>query len=193
MLESGAKWLKMVDKSKKSGSQRGFIDVDGSKSEVAPMEEGPQLGFYGNYEHSIDSKGRVALPASFRSLLKNEDSETIVLTNFITGGARCLDGFSLSAWREFETKIRQKSRFDPALRQFETFYIARATLCTWDSNGRINIPQYLRDYAGIDKNLVFTAALHGFRVWRKEVWNLVFTQSEEELLDNPALFEGVDL
>ena len=63
-------------------------------------------GFYGNFEHSIDAKGRVALPSNFRALLKPEDSETIVLTNFITDGARCLDGFSLSAWQEFESKIK---------------------------------------------------------------------------------------
>lgn len=151
------------------------------------------VGFYGNYEHSLDSKGRVALPSSFRSLLKPEDNGAVVLTNFITGGARCLDGFSLTSWKSFEAKIKQKSRFDPGLRQFETFYIARAAVCVCDSNGRINIPQYLREYAGVEKDLVFTASLHGFRVWRKEVWNLVFSQSEAELLDNPELFKGVDL
>ena len=41
-------------------------------------------------------------------------------------------GFSLSAWREFEIKIKQRSRFDPGIRQFETYYIARAALCGWD-------------------------------------------------------------
>ena len=165
------------------------------KSDLADVIAGEAVhaGFYGNYEHSIDSKGRVSLPSNFRALLNKADQETIVLTNFITGGARCLDGFSLSSWRVFESKIRQKSRFDSSLRQFETFYIARASACVLDSNGRINVPQYLREYAGIEKDLVFTASLHGFRVWRKEVWNLVFSQSEAELLDNPDLFKGLDL
>ena len=186
VLENGIKWVKMAEsKNRSSLSQETGEDVSVDSKSVS--------GFYGNFEHSIDSKGRVALPSNFRSLLKPEDSDTIILTNFITDGARCLDGFSLSAWREFESKIKLRSRFDPAIRNFETYYIARASLCVFDSNGRINIPQYLRDYAGIEKNLVFTAALHGFRIWRKEVWDLIFSQSESDLLENPELFKGVDL
>ena len=180
----------MVDKE----NHKTILNEDSPKSAViAQPLDNANIGFYGNFEHSIDSKGRVALPSAFREILKQEDKNTIVLTNFITDGARCLDGFSLSSWREFENKIKQKSRFDPGLRQLETFYIARAALCSCDANGRINIPQYLREYAGVEKDLVFTAALHGFRIWRKEVWNLVFQQSEAELLDNPSLFKGVDL
>jgi MraZ protein len=186
VLGNGLKWEQMADIKNTDNLDQ---EQDGSIS----ADLNRVSGFYGNFEHSIDSKGRVALPSNFRALLKPEDSETIVLTNFITDGARCLDGFSLSAWKEFESKIKQRSRFDPAIRNFETYYIARACLCVWDSNGRINIPQYLRDYAGIEKNLVFTAALHGFRIWRKEVWDLIFSQSESDLLENPELFKGVDL
>ncbi len=148
--------------------------------------------FYGSFEHTLDPKGRVSLPSSFRTSLSPVDEQSIILTNFITDGFRCLDGFSLSSWRVFEAKLAEKGRFNPAVRQLENFYIARASVCTLDGSGRINIPSYLREYAGIDKDVVFTPSIHGFRLWRKEVWNLVFSQSEEMLLENPALFEGVD-
>jgi len=165
---------------------------DGNETVGSSVESSSAESFYGNYEHSLDSKGRVALPAGFRSLLGVEDNNSVVLTNFITDGVRCLDGFGLRAWKDFEAKLRSRGRFNPSVRQLETFYIARAQICTCDSNGRINIPPHLREYAGIEKEAVFTASLHGFRIWRKEVWNLVFRQAEEMLLENPALFEGVD-
>lgn len=163
-----------------------------SKQESSTPRVDASPSFYGSFEHTLDSKGRVALPSSFRSLLKAEDQNSVVLTNFITDGVRCLDGFSLSAWQEFEQNLRARGRFNPSVRQLETFYLSRAALCVCDTNGRINIPSHLREYAGIDKDLVFTASLHGFRVWRREVWHLVFAQAEEMLLDNPSLFEGVD-
>jgi MraZ protein len=188
VLESGLKWSKMEDRLKgmSDKDQKGeYLTSSNVVSQASPS-------FYGSYEHVIDAKGRVALPSSFRSLLKPEDDNSVVLTNFITEGVRCLDGFSLSAWREFEHTLRERGRFNPSVRKLETFYFSRAAHCTCDSNGRINIPSHLREYAGIEKDLVFTASLHGFRVWRKEVWNMVFAQAEEMLLEDPSLFEGID-
>ncbi|HMO17803.1 MAG TPA: division/cell wall cluster transcriptional repressor MraZ [Oligoflexia bacterium] len=182
-----------MNKSDKIGLDSGNSLEEGSAGAypaISPVSV--SSGFYGSYEHALDSKGRVALPATFRALLGPEDQNTVVLTNFVTDGVRCLDGFGLQAWKNFETKLRAKGRFNPGVRQLETFYISRAQLCSFDSNGRINIPQHLREYAGIERDTVFTASLHGFRVWRKEVWELVFRQAEEMLLENPALFEGVD-
>ncbi len=181
MLETGKKWEKMVAR-----SQKGQNDNSNPQSLEVPS------AFYGTHEHTVDTKGRVALPSTFRSALIEQDQGSIVLTNFITDGVRCLDGFSLTQWKEFEVKIKEKGRFDPSVRTLESYYIARASICACDSNGRINIPNHLREYAGIDRDLVFTSAIHGFRVWRKEVWQLVFAQAESMLLDNPALFAGVD-
>jgi len=178
VLENGIKWENMGKKGQDS-------DIE------SPHLEDPQA-FYGTHDHTVDSKGRVALPATFRLALYEQDQGSVVLTNFITDGVRCLDGYSLSQWREFEAKIKEKGRFDPSARTLESYYIARASVCVCDSNGRVNIPTHLREYAGIDRDLVFTSAIHGFRVWRKEVWQLVFSQAESMLLDNPGLFAGVD-
>ena len=149
--------------------------------------------FRGSFEHFLDQKGRISIPASFRQALADRGEDTVVLTNFITDGARCLDGFSLNAWKKFESKLAGRGRFDPQVRKLENFYLARAALCPIDGSGRINIPQYLRSYAGLDREVVFTASLHGFRVWDKRVWNLLFREAESALLDDPSLFKEVDI
>ena len=155
------------------------------------MGEG-KATFRGYYQHSLDSKGRVSLPSSFRHAIDEQNLSHIVLTNFICDGARCLEGFSPPAWDDFERKLRERSRFDPQLRKLENYYLARAVECQIDSAGRINIPPQLRQYAGLDKDVVFTSALRGFRVWDLRVWELIFEEAESALLENPALFEDVD-
>ena len=152
-----------------------------------------RLVFRGSYQHALDEKGRVSLPANFRQDLKRNKQDKIVITNFVTDGARCLDGFSLTAWQEFEDKIAKKSRFDPQLRKLENYYLARATQCLIDASGRITIPQQLRAYAGMEREVVFTSSLHGFRIWDSRVWDLVFKQAETALLENPSLFADVDI
>lgn len=148
--------------------------------------------FRGSFQHALDDKGRVSIPAPFRKAITSEPQE-VVLTNFITDGARCLDGFSLGAWQVFEEKLRTRSRFDPQVRKLENFYLARAAVCSLDGSGRINIPQHLRSYAGLEKDVVYTASLHGFRIWDKRVYELVFQEAEVALLENPGLFTDVDI
>lgn len=161
--------------------------------EAGDKPYGPQPLFRGTFQHLLDEKGRVSFPSEFRQILNQRKEEAIVLTNYICDGARCLDGFTADCWHEFEAKLRARSRFDPQLRKLENFYLSRAASCPIDSSGRINIPLHLRTYAGIAKDVVFTASLHGFRVWDKRVWDLVFQEAEAALLDNPDLFKDVDI
>ena len=157
--------------------------------------EVPQVVFRGSFQHSLDEKGRVSVPAKFRDVLQvvEAGSLSLVLTNAICDGARCLEAYELSEWEKFEDKLRVRSRFDPQLRKLENFYLARALECPLDRSGRINIPLHLRTYAGLERDVVFTASLHGFRVWDTRVWDLVFAESEAALLEDPSLFLGVDI
>ena len=176
-----------------SSSRGAPAELEGISSDItAATGLTEQADFRGNFEHALDEKGRINLPASFRQVLAERRETTIVLTNFVCDGARCLDGFSLSAWKAFEAKLAKRSRFDAQLRQLENFYIARATHCQVDSSGRINIPQYLRTYAGLRRDVTFTAAMHGFRVWDSKVWEMVFREAETALLADPNLFIDVD-
>ncbi len=149
--------------------------------------------FKGSFEHQLDEKGRVSLPAGFRQVLAQKEINSVVVTNFICDGARCLDGFALDDWQNFETKLKTKSRFDPQIRKLENFYLSRAVECVVDVAGRINIPMQLRTYAGFEKKVVFAAALHGFRIWDARVWELIFREAEAALLEEPSLFNLVDV
>jgi MraZ protein len=156
-------------------------------------EGGAQPAFRGNFSHTFDEKGRINLPAEFRRILNEYGEDRIVLTNYISDGARCLEGFGLKAWEDFERKLREKSRFSAKLQKLENFYLSRVSECPIDGSGRILIPAYLRAYAGIEREATFTSSIHGFRVWDKRVWEVIFSQAESALLKNPDLFSDVDL
>ncbi len=149
--------------------------------------------FRGNFTHNLDEKGRINLPAEFRKPLQNNNEKSVVLTNYISEGSRCLEGFGLNAWSDFEEKLRAKSRFSPKLQKLENFYLSRAAECEIDSNGRILIPSYLRAYAGLEREVTFTSSIHGFRVWDKRVWEALFTAAEQALMENPEIFADVDI
>jgi MraZ protein len=156
----------------------------------SPRAQTQQTGFLGVFIHSIDEKGRLSCPSEFRQLLAGD---SIVLTNFISDGARCLEGFSVDSWKEFTEQLRRKSRFDSKLHKLENFYLSRAHQCSIDTSGRLIVPGHLKTYAGLAKEVVFSSSIHGFRLWDKRVWELVFREAESALLENPNLFEGIDL
>src|SRR5512143_3013378 len=112
--------------------------------------------FRGHFEHAIDDKGRVAVPAPFRGALAGLHDERLVLTKFRHDSARCLDVYPLSAWRRLEDKLGSRNRFDPKLLRFRNFYVAGAHECALDAQGRILIPQLLREYAGLERSVMFT-------------------------------------
>lgn len=151
------------------------------------------LSFRGNYTHGIDDKGRISIPSEFRRILAEREEESIVLTNYISDGARCIEGFGIKAWTEFEEKLRAKSRFSPKLQKLENFYVSRAAECPLDGSGRILLPQHLRLYAGLEKDATFTSSIHGFRIWDNRVWQTIFEAAESALLSDPEIFSDVDV
>ena len=174
----------------------GSRDETRTKPAAPTPAEGSELvaTFRGNFSHTIDDKGRVSLPVEFRRSIGTEPShERVVITNYISEGSRCLEGFSLKAWERFEQKLREKSRFSAKLQRLENFYLSRASECQLDGSGRILIPQHLRTYAGLEKEVTFTASIHGFRLWDSRVWAVIFAEAEKALMENPDLFSDIDL
>lgn len=192
---------KIVKNNKDINSIESGVDIDpkaliiGEDANlVVPQTETILLPtFRGNFTHAIDSKGRISLPVEFRSILQIRGELRVVLTNYISEGSRCLEGFGELAWADFEAKLRARSRFDSKLQRLENFYLSRAAECPIDSIGRILIPTHLRTYAGLEKDVTFTSSIHGFRVWDARVWDLIFSEAEAALLENPDLFSEVDL
>jgi MraZ protein len=144
--------------------------------------------FRGSFEHTLDAKGRLSLPSKFRDVLAGKGDGRVMITNFMTRGARCLDVYPLDEWQRLEETVRSRPRFDPEVTSFENYYLGRAHECTVDSQWRILIPPALRKYANLQRDVVLVSAVEKFRVWNQETWNQVFADAEEKFTQNPESF-----
>ena len=120
--------------------------------------------FMGEYNHIIDAKGRLIIPARFRELL----GEEFILTKGLDG---CLSIHPMDAWEAFETKRRALPLTNKNARTFTRFFVAGATNCELDRQGRILVPQTLREFAGMEKEVVPTGNLDRIEIWSKEKWS----------------------
>lgn len=136
--------------------------------------------FRGLHEHAIDAKGRTSLPVRFRESLNRSVSEspglsdpdapptdTLIIT---TGIDRCLVAYPVPEWSAFEAKLAALSQFDPAVVQLKRIYVAGATECNIDKHGRLLIPPMLREYATLNKELVWAGMVTTIEIWAKELW-----------------------
>lgn len=149
--------------------------------------------FSGHFEHAVDDKGRVAIPAHFRGALAVLQVERLVLTKFKLGGQRCLDAYPLSAWRALEEKLLAKNPFDPKIMRFKNVYVSGAHECQLDAQGRVLIPPLLREYAGIQREAMITGDVDKMRIWAKPTWQAVFEEDERAVLDDEGFLAGLDL
>ena len=118
----------------------------------------------GEYNHTIDAKGRLIIPARFRELL----GEEFILTKGLDG---CLSIYPMDAWEAFETKLRALPLTNKNARTFTRFFVAGATNCELDRQGRILVPQTLREFVGLEKEVVLTGNLDRIEIWSKEKWS----------------------
>jgi len=141
--------------------------------------------FRGKFEHTIDEKGRVSVPARFRELLQASNDDRVVITNFMMASARCLDVYPHAAWLQLEERLRAKPQFDQRVMRFQNYYVANAHECVLDKQGRILLPTSLREYAGLDREVVFASALDKFRIWDRAQWDKVFGDAEQAFIAHP--------
>src|SRR6188768_1773230 len=111
--------------------------------------------FRGSFEHGIDDKGRVQIPARFREMLQSSEDSRVVITNFRIDGEPGLDVYPYKAWRDLEERLRAKPQFDLKVLRFQNYYFASAHDCELDRQGRILLPTNLREYAGLKKDVRF--------------------------------------
>ncbi len=123
--------------------------------------------FMGEYNHTIDAKGRLIIPTKFRELL----GEEFVLTRGLDG---CLSVYSMEEWTVFEQKLQSLPLTNQNARKFSRFFVAGATVCELDKQGRILVPQSLREFAGLTKDVVVTGVLNRIEIWSKEKWNVTY-------------------
>lgn len=131
-------------------------------SATASVLEGDFM-FMGEYNHTVDAKGRLIVPSKFRESL----GEEFVITKGLDG---CLFVYSSDEWKVIETKFREVSQFSKEARKFARFFFAGAAACEVDKQGRVLLPANLREFAGIEKEVVLAGVLNHIEIWSKDRW-----------------------
>ncbi len=138
---------------------------------------GADAMFRGRFEHNLDEKGRVAIPARFRDLiLGDQDRASIVITNT----DKCLAAYCLKDWELLEKKIATLSQFDPKVSAFKRVIIGCAQECEFDRAGRILIPADLRRDAGIERECVVVGQINKFEIWSDVAWKKMIAESSDQ-------------
>jgi MraZ protein len=119
--------------------------------------------FMGEYNHTIDTKGRLIIPSKFREQLGDE----FIVTKGLDG---CLFVFSKNEWEIFEQKLRTLPLTQKSARTFTRFFVAGATTCELDKQGRILLPLTLREFAELEKDVVLAGNLNRIEIWSKAKW-----------------------
>jgi MraZ protein len=128
--------------------------------------------FLGHYEHTIDEKGRITLPAKFRADL----TSGLVITR---GEDKCLVIYTIAEWQRRTEAIRQLSSAKQDVRNYTRLILSAAEGSTPDKQGRVLLPQRLREYASLNTNVVLIGLDNRIEVWDSELWQEVMTQAEQ--------------
>ncbi|MDP3013593.1 MAG: division/cell wall cluster transcriptional repressor MraZ [Candidatus Subteraquimicrobiales bacterium] len=139
--------------------------------------------FCGEYQHSIDEKGRLILPSKLRDAL----ADGLVVAKGLEG---CLFIFSKSEWLRLEDKVRTLPLTKRDARKFSRFLFGGATEEVLDKQGRVLIPEHLREYASFKKDVVVVGVSSRLEVWAKEKWDAYSSEAAESYED---IAEELDL
>jgi len=136
--------------------------------------------FKGRYEHLIDGKGRLSIPSKFRDTLNERYDARLVVTNY----DNCLIAYPLAEWQKLEDKIATLPEFKKDTKAFLRFFYSSATDCAIDRLGRILLPQTLRDYAKLEKEVVLIGAFRHMEIWSKQLWDEAEKAASQEDIVN---------
>ncbi len=128
--------------------------------------------FMGEYQHSVDEKGRMIIPAKFREAL----GPSFVVTR---GLDNCLFVYPMQEWTVLEGKLKSLPLMKSDARAFTRFFFSGATECELDKQGRVNLPNTLVEYAKLKKECVVLGVSNRVEIWSKDLWESYFQQSED--------------
>ena len=135
----------------------------------------------GEFEHTLDTKGRISMPAK----LRKDMGDAFILTKGLDG---CLFAFSSEEWLNFETKLKSLPLSDKNARNFVRFFLAGATECEIDKQGRFLIPSNLRQAANLEKEAVIIGVGTRLEIWNKSTWKAKDEEiSADEIAENMTM------
>jgi len=129
-------------------------------------------GFLGEYEATIDAKGRFLLPGGLRKQMP-EGTNTIVISR---GFEKCLLLYPLKAWESIEEKLKKLNDFNPKVSQFRTLFVGGASYVDLDSSGRILLPPSLKEYAGLEKDILLASDIDKIKIWDSGKYKKLFEE-----------------
>ncbi len=136
--------------------------------------------FMGEYKHTLDSKNRMIIPAKLRDSL----GERFIMTKGLDG---CLFLYPMDEWKILEEKLKSLPFTKSDARAFVRFFFSGATECELDRQGRILLPNGLKDFGKIEKEVVIIGVSTRVEIWSEEVWNGYSEEAEtayEEIAEN---------
>jgi MraZ protein len=128
--------------------------------------------FIGEYQHSVDPKKRLALPSKFRKELGGK----VVVTR---GLDKCLFVYPLKTWKELAEKLGTLPMGESTTRSFVRLMLAGAVDSDVDSQGRILLPEYLKEYAQLNRSVTVAGLFNRLEIWDEEKWKTYRTKAEE--------------
>jgi len=151
------------------------------------------ISFLGEFEATVDAKGRFLLPAGLKRQLPEGESTSFVINR---GFEKCLTLYPIQTWKPLYEQISTLNDFDPKVREFRRYFLNGATPIELDVAGRILIPPNLKEYAGLGKDIVLAAAVNKIEIWDKEKHTQLFeSQSPEDFskLAKSVMVKGNDI
>jgi len=128
-------------------------------------------GFIGEYEATLDSKGRFLLPAGIKKQLPEGEEPVFVINR---GFEKCLTMYPMQSWKPLYENLSTLNDFDPKVREFRRYFLNGAMQLELDSAGRILLPKSLMEHAGLEKDIVLVSAMNKMEIWDKQKYQQLF-------------------
>jgi MraZ protein len=132
--------------------------------------------FFGEYEATVDAKGRFLLPGGFKKQWPEGESTFVINRGF----EKCLVLYPMKSWEPIVQEFSLKNQFDPKVREFRRQFFGGATEVELDTAGRLLLPPTLKEYAGLTKDIILVAALNNIEIWDANKYKKLFEDLSPE-------------
>lgn len=140
------------------------------------------ISFIGEYDSTIDSKGRFHLPAGLKKQLPDQETSFVINRGF----EKCLTLYPSQSWKPIFKDISNLNDFDPKVREFRRYFLNGAQQVELDTAGRLLLPKNLMDHASLDKDIVLVSAVNKIEIWDKNKYQQFFESFSPEAFSNLA-------
>lgn len=135
------------------------------------------IGFLGEYEATLDAKGRFLLPVGFKKQLSEESGSQFVISR---GFEKCLTLYPIKNWEPIFSELSKLNDFDPKVREFRRYFLNGAITVELDTASRLLVPPNLKEHASLEKDIVLVAAMNKIEIWDKNKYQQFFESFSPE-------------